>query len=370
VQGGGTAKLTFQAGSNKLVDVPGKATAFLRCQLDRYRVETEDVRLTFGKLAYLFESDRPTIGQSPLDPTDILFKRSLGFVQKFRDYLGTINIKAEAHVYNGVMTLSFSLRVPNIDFGIFSLHNLAVSIFISIGYLGARWGIEFRVAEPANPCALTVGPFYGKAYFVFRDSIWAVLPFCPPSIDAAFEFGANINFDVIGLASLSVSISAGIHFQLNMEFAIELTGYLHCHGSMSVLGLITVGVGFDAVLTLRDHTLCCEVSLHVDIDLFLFSISVDVPVKFCFLGSTQQWLRRSVKLDRIASRSEATSGPTAATHTRFCRTDLRRRLGLLLWGFCLRLITWKNPNKRSCGQCCPMGWQKIDCACQSLLPPN
>lgn len=295
-----TPVLDFDASRETLLGVGGSAHARFKCELDGYVTKNSDVRIRYGKLVYRDETGLPTVVETPVLPNtpggqpNVQFNGDLRFVQTLAGLFATIGIKAEAHVNEGVLTLSFGSRLPNIDFGLFRLHNLSVYTLISLGYLGTRFGVEFKIADPSSPCSLTVGPFYGKAHFVVR---WSLLPslalaaispglalaLCPPSIDTGFEFGAHLGFDVF-VASLSLSVSVGIRFQLNMQFFLELTGFLHCHGSMSV-GPFSAGVGFDAQLRLRNDELFCSAELRIDVDLFLFSIHVGVTVEFAFKGS-------------------------------------------------------------------------------------
>jgi hypothetical protein len=282
-------KLTFTVERTRkpdsLADQPDK----ISCVLENYQVNTNNSTVDVGRVEYSSTNKESPKTKCDIAPNQIGFGGALRFLAELASKLGTINIQAEAHIYDGILVMYFRVRFPEARFGVFKLHNLVVLTTVSVGYLGTRGGIDFRIADPSDPCSLSVDflgqtLFYGKGYFVYRQSL-APIP-CPPSIDCAFEFGAGLSFGIGGLASLSVQVSAGIQFRLNMEHSVELIGYLHCYGSMNVLGIINVSVGFDAALTLRGLQLCCSVSLHVEIDLFLFSISVDVPVEFCFGGSS------------------------------------------------------------------------------------
>lgn len=286
--------LDFQVTRDSVLGSTALPHSKFRCELERYVKRTDDVDIKYGKLRYINETGVPPVIETPISERAVTFKGDLRFVQGIAKILKTL-FHAESHIYDGILTLSFGFRLPNIDFGIFRLHNLSVYTLISIGYFGTRFGVEFKIADPSSPCTLTVGPFYGKAHFVARWSIMpsaalatllpvpAVLAVCPPSIDTGFEFGAHIGFD-IGIAALSLGVSAGIRFQLNMQYFIELAGFFHCHGSMRV-GPFSAGVGFDANLHLRDSEIVCSAELRIDIDLFLFSFHFGVRVEFRFSGS-------------------------------------------------------------------------------------
>jgi hypothetical protein len=281
-------RLTFNIQRTRRPDSPASEPDKIECVLENYKVLTNSSSVDVGRVEYSSTNKEPPKTVCDIKPEQIILKGALGFLASLASKLGTFDLQAEAHIYDGILVMSFRARFPEARFGVFKLHNLAALTTVSVGYLGTRGGIDFRIAEPSDPCSLSVDflgqtLFYGKGYFVYRQSLGPIP--CPPSIDSAFEFGAGLSFGIGGVASLSVQVSAGIQFRLNMQSSVELIGYLHCHGSMSVLGLINVGVGFDAALTLRGTQLCCSVNLHVEIDLFLWSISVDVPIEFCFPGA-------------------------------------------------------------------------------------
>lgn len=140
-------------------------------------------------------------------------------------------------------------------------------------------GYHFKIADPNSPCVVTVAMFYGKGYFVLRTSL-----LCGVTLNMSIEFGAGVELHPWKLASLSASISAGIHFELNTDNVVRLVGYFSCHGSLHVLG-VGFNVGLDAAFELiNGYILHVYVNLHVETDLLFFSIGVDVPVEFSFAG--------------------------------------------------------------------------------------
>jgi hypothetical protein len=220
----------------------------------------------------------------------------LQFTGNFFSLLMNHGFQGVATYENGYLVLGFGIRVPDFDLGLFALHGLAVSLTVRLGTLVANSGFEFKIADPNSPCSLTVAIFYGKGYYVLRCSLLAgaaatISPVlaeaaigCSFSLDMSFEFGAGVDLHLWKLASLSASISAGIHFELLTDNVVRLVGYFSCHGSLHVLGF-GFNVGFDAAFDLQNgYILHVFANLHVEIDMFFFSLGVDVPVEFSFGG--------------------------------------------------------------------------------------
>ena len=257
---------------------------------------SHDFDFTYSNLHYgsgSGQSDFISVGT--IDPR-IRDGSELQFTGNFFSLLWNHGFQGGATFENGYLVLQAGLRVPDFDLGLFSLHGLAISLVIRLGTLVVNSGFEFKIADPNSPCSLTVAMFYGKGYFVLRCTLLAAVAAlagpiaevaalgCSFSLDMSFEFGAGVDLHLWKLASLSASISAGIHFELFTDNVIKLVGYFSCHGSLHVLG-VGFNVGFDAAFEyVFPASVHVFVNLHVEIDMLFFSIGVDVPVEFSFGG--------------------------------------------------------------------------------------
>lgn len=257
---------------------------------------TRDFDFTYDHLRYASgtsQSDSVAVGViNPRIRSDSQLQFTGNFFTLLRDHA----FQGGATYENGYLVLRLGFRVPDFDLGLFALHGLAISLVLRLGTLVANSGFEFKIADPNSPCALSVAMFYGKGYFVLRCSLLAgaaaeVSPVlagatagCSFSLDMSFEFGAGVDLHLWKIASLSASISAGIHFELLTDNVVRLVGYFSCHGSLQVLGF-GFNVGFDAAFDVQNgYILHVFVNLHVEIDMFFFSIGIDVPVEFSFGG--------------------------------------------------------------------------------------
>ena len=274
----------------------GASDAITLTDVDNLLNPSNDFDLTYSRLQYSSGSSKSdAVSVGAINPR-IRDGSDLQFTGNFFSLLWNHGFQGNATFENGYLVLQAGLRVPDFDLGLFALHGLAISLVIRLGSLVANSGFDFKIADPNSPCSLTVAMFYGKGYFVLRCSLLsevasAINPVlgvatlgCSFSLDMSFEFGAGVDLHLWELASLSASISAGIHFELFTQNLIRLVGYFSCHGSLHVLGF-GFNVGFDAAFSITNgYILQVFVNLHVEIDMLFFSIGVDVPVSFSFGG--------------------------------------------------------------------------------------
>jgi hypothetical protein len=274
----------------------GTADALTFTDVNNLLDPTRDFDFTYDHLRYASGSSQSdSIGVGLINPR-IRSDSQLQFTGNFFSLLRDHAFQGGATYENGYLVLRLGFRVPDFDLGLFALHGLAISLLLRLGTLVANSGFEFKIADPNSPCALSVAMFYGKGYFVLRCSLLAAAAAelnpalavttagCSFSLDMSFEFGAGVDLHLWKIASLSASISAGIHFELLTDNLVRLVGYFSCHGSLHVLG-IGFNVGFDAAFDVQNgYILHVFVNLHVEIDMFFFSIGVDVPVEFSFGG--------------------------------------------------------------------------------------
>ncbi len=80
----------------------------------------------------------------------------------------------------------FSLALPNIAFGVFSLTNLSLGAGFSIPFIGKPLSVRFNFCERESPFHLTVSMFGGGGFFAIT-----VDPHDVQILEAAFEFGAS-----------------------------------------------------------------------------------------------------------------------------------------------------------------------------------
>ena len=175
------------------------------------------------------------------------------------------------------MTVGYSLAIPSVGVGVFSVENIRFSAALELSFVGDPLRFRLAFSEREHPFLVTVSLLGGGGFFALHlgpDGI--------EMLEASIEFGANVSLDLV-VASANVHIMAGVY--LKLDFASntsQLTGYLRAGGSANVLGLITVSVEFYLGFTYYFGPPCKiagEASVTVEIDILFFSASVSVSLR-------------------------------------------------------------------------------------------
>ena len=174
----------------------------------------------------------------------------------------------------------YTLALPRVAVGVFSLENVALSSVLNIPFVGSPARVRFAFSERERPFLLTVAMFGGGGFCALQLGLDGFERF-----EAALEFGARFSLD-LGVASGGVSAMAGVYFALTPADA-QLTGYLRINGELRVLGLISLGLEFYLGLTYDSGTgeVYGQARLTVSVDIAFFSTSVTLgPIEKRFAG--------------------------------------------------------------------------------------
>jgi len=182
----------------------------------------------------------------------------------------------------------YTLGIPTVGVGVFSLQNIALTSAISIPFTDKPAGIRFAISERHKPFLVTVSLFGGGGFFALAVSANGL-----EQVEASIEFGGNIALNLV-IASGGVSVMAGIYFALTAN-TVTLTGFLRCGGYLEVLGLISVSVEFYLAFSYcrKEQTdnepagneVWGQASLTVCVKIAFFSKSVSLSVERRFAGS-------------------------------------------------------------------------------------
>jgi hypothetical protein len=178
---------------------------------------------------------------------------------------------------------SFSLALPNLAVGVFSLQNINLGGGFAIPFLGGAMTVSFNFCTRAEPFLLTVSGFGGGGFFgVAIDGRGLQM------LEASLEFGASVAID-LGVAQGGVHVMAGIYFKMETDQGVTLTGYLRLGGCVSVLGLISVSIELVLSFTYQGPDpgkAVGRATLTIEIDIFMFSQSVEIECERKFAGSS------------------------------------------------------------------------------------
>ena len=269
-------------------DLPGKpAGVDLIAALPNFNLNLLGSSATFMVLEFDRIQFRVVNGKKP--EIDVIFKNIgfdgiLYFVQKLAEIIPlegfsdppNVDVSAEG------LRAMFTLPLPNIAVGMFSLENIAISAGFHVPFLGPPVTVTFGFCSRENPFRLTVSMLGGGGFFGLTAS-----PNGMELLEASLEFGASLSVD-FGVASGSVSIMAGIYFAMGPSTA-ELTGYLRARGEVDVLGLITASIELYMSLTYQfaSHKVIGKASIEIEVSVACFSATVTVEAERKFAGSNE-----------------------------------------------------------------------------------
>jgi hypothetical protein len=175
------------------------------------------------------------------------------------------------------VTVGYSLAIPSVGVGVFSLENIRLGAALELSFLDEPIRFRFNFSERQHPFLVTVSLLGGGGFFGLQLG-----PDGVEMLEASIEFGANVSLDLV-VASANVHIMAGVYLKLDFATkASQLTGYLRAGGSANVLGLVTVSVEFYLGFTYYAGTPCKiagEALVTVEVDVLMFSESVSLSLR-------------------------------------------------------------------------------------------
>ena len=214
---------------------------------------------------------------------EIRFVGVLSFVQRLRELIpidGFSDPPALEVSPSGIAS-NYSLSLPDLAVGVFSLQNLRLGAGFAVPFQAGPLYVRFNFCERHEPFCLTVSMFGGGGFFAL-----VIDPDGVQMLEASLEFGASVSVD-LGVASGGVHVMAGIYFKFETTNGATLSGYFRLGGNVSVLGLISMSVELYLSLTYEEASgkAAGRATLTVEIEVFLFSTSVEITCERKFAGS-------------------------------------------------------------------------------------
>jgi len=213
----------------------------------------------------------------------------LKFVEKLQDLMsvGPFSFAIVPIPVPPAVEARASLSVPELPpIGPFKVSGMKFTFICSIPFTDKPIRFRFDFCTRDHPFLITVYIFGGGGYFGIALGTDGFEVF-----EAALEFGAACSLN-LGIASGSASVRAGIFFKLEEEKPSNnqkttLEGYFKANGSLSVLGFISVSIELYLGLKYESDTkkVTGTASLHIEVSVLFFSISVTLKVERKFGGT-------------------------------------------------------------------------------------
>ena len=239
------------------------------------------LRLRFEKLEFLAPAGKkPDVN---VEFAGVEFIGCLSFVEALRSLipLDAFSDPPALEIGPEGIAANYSLGLPNIAFGVFSLQNLSLGAGFSVPFVGKPLSVRFNFCERPQPFLLTVMAFGGGGYFLIE-----VDPAGVQKLEAGFEFGASLAMN-FGVASGEVHVMGGFVYAMVSGNA-SLTGYLRIGGEVEALGIVTVSIELCLELHFEFSSGKCvgKATLTIEVDICMFSVSVEITCERKFAGSS------------------------------------------------------------------------------------
>jgi hypothetical protein len=275
------------------------------CSLDKFNIDLEVLILEFERVQF-----RSRAGRKPeidVSFTRFAFAGPLSFIESLRQVipLDGFSDPPEVSVTAEGISAGFSMGLPNIAFGVFSLENLSLGAGFTIPFVGPPMSTWFRFCERENPSRLTVMMFGGGFFFgVTVDAKGLQVA------EGAIEFGAAISVN-FGVASGSVSAMAGLYFKIEAD-NVTLAGYFRLRGEVDALGIVSVSIELYLEMKYESGSGKCvgTATISIDIEVALFSTTIEISCSKKFAGSGND--------PTLAEMFDVTPAATSADWNAYC----------------------------------------------------
>jgi hypothetical protein len=250
----------------------------------------ELVRLPVPSIRFVsVDAEKPTVD---VGLGGVEFAGVLAFISRLADLIGGNgfsggrNAKSAALFGDGPsidvtpdgVRSSFSLAIPSVAIGMFSLENITFGAALDLPFDGSpRFTFNFGTYD--NRFGLFVSALGGGGYIALGLSVEKGLDL----LEGVLEFGAQIRID-LKLVEGKVSVMGGVYFKI-ADGATTLTGYLSINGEVSVLSIVTLGVCQTLSLTYSGGKVRGEAELVFYVSTFFFSKTVRRTFSRTFAGS-------------------------------------------------------------------------------------
>jgi hypothetical protein len=280
---GQNSKLTLNAtitrplnGSPSQSSIKGKLTNFQLTLLGVIGLTMETIEFTSNN------GTKTNVTVKLASSNAIQFIGPLTFLQKLADILPPGLFGGDGPSIDLTSTgisVSYTLGLPSISVGVFSLENIAIMAGLDLPYLNGQPGFEFAFCTRSSPFLLTVECIGGGGFVHLILTASGI-----QMVEGALEFGGEFSID-LGVASGGVHIMAGIYFKL-AGTNTTLTGFVDIGGEVSVLGIISISIDLNLSLswihTSSGNKIQGRATLSISVSILFFSISVSVSVERSF----------------------------------------------------------------------------------------
>jgi hypothetical protein len=290
-----------QHGLTLTMDITAKSTdttsagVDLTCRLDHFDLsigQTTDsngnptgiVNLQFDHIS--LDVDAGTKPDVDVKINGLVFAGPLAFLQTLQQIIPMDGFSDPPflNVTSSGISAGFTLQIPNVAVGMFSLENMAITAeldmpLVTSGSTTSGLTFSFSFCDADHPFIVTVSMLGGGGYFVVKFSPTGFM-----YLQASISVGAQLALNLLDIAQGSVSIMAGITFTIDDSSGtqdVSLTAFLRLQGELDILSVITISVTLSVSMTYdsTNKMIVAEAEIKVDVSIVFFSVHVDLPFR-------------------------------------------------------------------------------------------
>lgn len=212
----------------------------------------------------------------------LTFQGALAFVEDIKDLipLDGFSDPPFMDVTPAGIRAGFSLGLPNLALGVFSLSNISLGADVRVPFLGEIVTVGFSFCTREKPFVLTICFLGGGGFFALRLS-----PERVEILELSLEAGAYLSVD-FGVASGSISAAIGVYMKMEGDDAL-IRGFFRLRGEVDVLGLISAAIELAMSLDYYPRTgkVIGRASITVEVEVLVFSGRVVIEAERQFAGT-------------------------------------------------------------------------------------
>jgi hypothetical protein len=285
--------LVFAIGAQ--AGISGKNEVYALAQLVDFTLhlfpDAELLSLSFDRFAFKSGGGKPEI--------DVAFRKVgfhgvLKFVETIKELipLDGFSDPPSVDVTADGLTAGFSLALPDIAMGMFSITNMSLNADVQVPFLGKAVTVGFSFCTRERPFTIAVAFIGGGGWCGIRLSADGL-----EVLEVGLEAGACIAVD-FGVASGSVSAMLGIYIRLEGE-AGSLAAYFRLRGEVDVLALVSAAIELYMALLYHFDSgkLIGEAKITVNVSVMGISKEVSIYAQRTFKGANADPSFRQVMLE-------------------------------------------------------------------------
>jgi hypothetical protein len=210
----------------------------------------------------------------------VLFGKDMAFVQQLAQLLNPQNGPFIEFSGTGVRA-GFRFHIPTTTVGVFTLMQLALEVAVQLSFDGSPVRSQIGISDQTHPFLLSAGIYGGGGFLQLHLGLDGV-----ELLQGALEFGVVAAIS-IGPLQGSGYVVAGIYFRIAGSDA-KVCGFVHAHGHMDILGLISMGIDVYVGLCYNNGSVQGTATFTVSVHILFFSEDFSFQASYQFAGSGAQ----------------------------------------------------------------------------------